>query len=126
MTDEPRKPIELSLGESNERLTGDTSQGHTGDQARSHAGYAGQTGGRQETKPVMGWFAVGFAVLGIVSWGVVFVPLGFVCSIIALFMGQGMWAFIGLALSVVGLFSSPMLLGVLGLGALAAYFGIPV
>lgn len=110
MSNEPRKQIELHL---------DSAAGN------SSAGGAG-AGAQAESKPVMGWIAVACAILGIVSWGVVFVPLGFVCSIIALFMGQGMWAFIGLALSVVGLFSSPLLLGILGLGALAAYFGIPV
>jgi len=86
----------------------------------------GAQGARAESRPVMGWIAVACALLGIVSWGIVFVPLGVVCSIIALFMGQGMWAFLGLGLSVVGLFSSPLLLGVLGLGAIAAYFGIPI
>jgi len=95
---------------------------HLGDEASGGGG----AGVRTQSRPVIGWIAVGCAILGIVSSGVVFVPLGFVCSIIALFAGQGMWAFIGLALSVIGLFSSPLLLGILGLGALAAYFGIPM
>ncbi len=93
---------------------------------RLDSGGAGGPGGQAQNRPVMGWIAVACAILGIVSWGFVFVPLGIVCSIIALFMGQGMWAFIGLALSVVGLLSSPLLLGMLGLGALAAYFGMPL
>jgi len=107
MDNEPKKRIELHLDS-------------------GASGAAREPGGRAESRPVMGWIAVGCAVMGIISWGIVFVPLGIVCSIIALFMGQGMWAFIGLALSVVGLLSSPLLLGVLGLGAIAAYFGIPI
>ncbi len=117
MGTEPLKRIDLHLPEG----AAEGSEG-PGDQAKD------QTTDRRssESRPVMGWLAVGCAILGIVSWGIVFVPLGFVCSIIALFMGQGMWAFIGLALSIVGLFSSPLLLGVLGLGALAAYLGISI
>lgn len=107
MSTEPNKQIEL-------HLDADKASG------------PGMPGTSPATKPVIGWAAVVFAILGIVSSGVIFVPLGFVCSIIALFMGQGMWAFFGFALSVVGLFSSPLLLGILGLGALAAYFGIPI
>lgn len=107
MSTEPNKQIELHLDA--DKTSGPEMQG-----------------AQAESKPVMGWIAVTCAVLGIISSGVIFVPLGFVCSIIALFMGQGMWAFVGLALSVVGLFSSPLLLGILGLGALAAYFGIPI
>lgn len=107
MSTEPNKQIELHLDA--DRASG-----------------PGMQGARTESRPVMGWIAVACAVLGIVSSGVIFVPLAFVCSIIALFMGQGMWAFVGLGLSMVGLFSSPLLLGILGLGALAAYFGIPI
>ncbi len=110
MSMEPKKRIDLHLDAGGVRGPGVQSK----------------TAGQAQSRPVMGWIAVACAVLGIVSWGVVFVPLGIVCSIIALFMGQGMWAFIGLALSVVGLLSSPLLLGVLGLGAMAAYFGIPI
>ena len=80
---------------------------------------------KPEVKPIMGWLAVGLAILGIFTKGYIFVPLAFVCSLIALFMGQGAWAFGGLLLSVVGLMTSPVLLALLGLGALAAYFGLP-
>ena len=81
---------------------------------------------KPEVKPIMGWLAVGFAVLGIFTKGYIFVPLAFICSLIALFMGQGAWAFGGLFLTMVGLITSPVLLALLGLGALAAYFGLPV
>ncbi len=79
-----------------------------------------------DDKPVLGWLAVGFGVLGIFTKGYVFVPLSFVCSLAALFKGQVAWAFGGFLLSVIGLLTSPVLLALLGLGALAAYFGIPL
>ncbi len=80
---------------------------------------------RPERKPIMGWAAVGFGILGIFTKGYIFVPLGFLCSVLALFTGQAAWAFVGLLLAVAGLLTSPVLLALLGLGALAAYFGIP-
>ena len=78
-----------------------------------------------EKKPIMGWAAVGFGILGIFTKGYIFVPLGFLCSVVALFMGQAAWALVGFLLAVIGLLTSPVLLALLGLGALAAYFGIP-
>ncbi|NQU56593.1 MAG: hypothetical protein HQ513_05105, partial [Rhodospirillales bacterium] len=50
----------------------------------------------QPENPVVGWFAVGFGFLGIFINGPVFVPLTLICSVVALFMGQASWAFIGL------------------------------
>lgn len=78
-----------------------------------------------ERKPILGWLAIGFGLLGIFSKGYIFVPLAFVCSLAALFFGQVAWAFGGFLLTVVGLLTSPVLIALLGLGALAAYFGIP-
>ena len=109
MSTEPPKKIELHLDSTTSQREGQWS-------AQPQA----------EARPVMGWIAVGCGVLGILTWAIIFVPLAVVCSIIALFMGQGMWAFIGLALAVVGFLTSPILLGIGGLGALAAYFGFPV
>ncbi len=65
--------------------------------------------------PVVGWFAVGFGFLGIFINGPVFVPLTLICSVVALFMRQASWAFIGLLLTVVGFLTSPVLLGLVGL-----------
>lgn len=75
-------------------------------------------------KPVLGWLAVGAAVLGIFTHGYIFVPVAVVLSVAALIAGQGAWAFAGLLLSVVGVLTSPVLLALLGLGALARYFGM--
>ncbi|MCH7936568.1 MAG: hypothetical protein IH994_05685 [Proteobacteria bacterium] len=80
---------------------------------------------RPERKPLMGWAAVGFGLLGIFTNGAIFVPLGFLCSVVALFMGQATWAFVGFLLAVIGLLTSPVLLALLGMAALAAYFGLP-
>ncbi len=69
----------------------------------------------------MGWFAVGFGFLGIFA-SIVFVPLGFICSVVAIFVGQGTWAFVGFLLAIAGFITSPIFMGFLGLGALAAWF----
>lgn len=65
--------------------------------------------------PVIGAAAVSFGILGIFTKGYVFVPLGIICSIIALFMGQISWAFIGFLLATAGLLTSPVLLAFLGI-----------
>ena len=86
-------------------------------------------GGNGGSQPIAGWFAVGFGLLGIFTYGYVFVPLALVTSLIALFMGQFIWAVMGLMLAVVGFVTSPSLWLLLGLGALAHWLqsiGIPV
>jgi hypothetical protein len=65
--------------------------------------------------PVIGAAAIAFGILGIFTKGYIFVPLAMVASLIALFMGQISWAFIGLLLSVAGLLTSPVLLAILGI-----------
>ncbi len=75
-------------------------------------------------RPVMGYLAVGCGILGLFTHSLFFVPLAFLFSVVALFMGQALWAFAGLTLSFIGLVTSPVLLAFLGLGALAAYFGL--
>jgi len=75
-----------------------------------------------EKKPVIGWFAVVFGFLGIFTIGIIFVPLGFIFSIIALFSGQAVWGFVGLLLNIMGLVTSPQLLLLIGAGAFAMWF----
>ena len=65
--------------------------------------------------PIMGAAAVAFGILGIFTKGYIFVPLGVVCSIISLFLGQISWAFIGFLLAAAGLLTSPVLLAFLGI-----------
>ena len=69
------------------------------------------------TPPRMGLFAIAFGVLGIFSYGVIFVPLGFLCSTVAFFRGQALWGLIGLLLTVMGLVTSPKLLFLIGIAA---------
>jgi hypothetical protein len=72
--------------------------------------------------PVMGWFAVGFGLLGIFTIGFVFVPLGLICSLLALVMGQAVWGFLGLMLAVAGFITSPKLWLIVGMGWFYAWF----
>lgn len=67
-------------------------------------------------QPVIGWCAVGFGVLGILGPTIVFTPIALVCSVIALFSGQAVMAFIGLLLVAAGIITSPMLMGILSIG----------
>lgn len=90
-------------------------------------GGGGQSGAG--SNPVAGWFAVAFGLLGIFSTGAVFVPLAFITSLIALYMGQFIWAALGLMLAVAGFLTSPLLWALLGLGAVGVWLhnlGIPV
>jgi hypothetical protein len=75
-------------------------------------------------QPVIGYLAVICGVFAIFAWGIVFVPMGLAFSVAALIAGQGAWGFAGLVLSVIGLMTSPTLLALLGMGAVAAFFGI--
>lgn len=75
-------------------------------------------------QPVIGYLAVICGVFAIFAWGIVFVPMGLAFSVAALIAGQGAWGFAGLVLSVIGLMTSPALLTLLGLGAVAAFFGL--
>ena len=78
---------------------------------------------QEKKQPVMGYAAVAFGVLGIfISFW--FTPFGFLCSVIALFLGQVVWAFLGLILAFIGVITSPILLATLGLGAIAAWLGL--
>ena len=74
----------------------------------------------------LGLFGVGFGIAGIISWGVVFVPLGFVFSVLALLFGRVAWGLGGLLLAMIGFATSPMLWAIVGLGWLAAWLGMPM
>lgn len=81
-----------------------------------------RTGDPLEQLPLVGLFAVVFGFLGIFTIGYVFVPLAFICSVLAMFLGQGIWGLMGILLSVAGFFSSPMLLGLVGLTSLYLFY----
>lgn len=76
--------------------------------------------GRPEGRPIAGYLAIALALAGIFTSGVIFVPLAFVASIIALFSGQIIWGIFGILLSFAGLLTSPMLLALLGLAWMAS------
>lgn len=76
----------------------------------------------EESTPLSGYMAVGFGVLGIFGPAFIFTPLGLLFSLIALLRGQGAWGFVGLLLTIGGILSSPVFMGIIGLGAIYMTF----
>jgi len=76
--------------------------------------------------PLLGLFAVGFGLLGIFTIGPVFVPLALIFGLAAIFAGQILWGLTAVVLAVAGVLTSPTLMVVLGIGAFAAWLGIPL
>lgn len=76
----------------------------------------------EEKTPLAGYMAVGFGLLGIFGPAILFTPLGFLFSVIALLRGQGSWGFVGLLLTIGGILGSPILMGLIGVGALYVTF----
>ena len=77
---------------------------------------------QEENKPYMGYAAVILGIIGI-PFSAVFTVLGLICAIIALFMGQISLAVVGILLGIAGVVTSPILLSMIGLSAIAAWFG---
>ena len=75
-----------------------------------------------EKNSLMGLFAITFGLLGIFTYGVIFVPLGFLFSVLSFFRGQALWGVIGLLLTIMGLVTSPKLLFLIGIAAFAHWF----
>jgi hypothetical protein len=75
-----------------------------------------------EKTSLMGLFAIAFGFMGIFTYGIIFVPLGFLFSVLALFWGQALWGVIGLLLAIIGLVTSPKLLLLIGIAAFAHWF----
>ena len=80
----------------------------------------------RDNPPILGIIAVIFGVISIFMWSILFAPLALVLGIIALFMGQIGWGITAIILSIIGALTSPMIIMMLGLGALLAYFGMPM
>jgi len=72
--------------------------------------------------PVSGWLAVVFGLLGIFGPTLFFTPLAFIFSFIAIFRGQGGLGFVGLILVAGGILTSPIIMGLMGLGAMFVFF----
>ena len=69
--------------------------------------------------------AVGIAsfIIGLLSvffLSPVFVPIAMVLGVIGLIKGQALWSILGLIMSLIGFFTSPILLGILGLATVGA------
>jgi hypothetical protein len=77
---------------------------------------------KSEKNSLMGLSAIIFGLLGIFTYGVIFVPLGFLFSVLAFFWGQSLWGVVGLFLTIVGLVTSPKLLFLIGIAAFAHWF----
>ena len=75
------------------------------------------------TNPVMGYCAVSFGLLGIFTIGFVFMPVGLIFSIAAIFLRQSVWGLVGLILAVAGFITSPNLWLIIGMGAFYVMFG---
>jgi len=76
----------------------------------------------EEPTPLSGYMAVGFGLLGVFGPAIIFTPLGLLFSLIALLRGQGAWGFVGLLMAIGGILSSPIFMGIIGLGALYMTF----
>jgi len=74
----------------------------------------------EEKKPIMGWAAVILGVIGI-PFSAVFTIIGLICSVIALFIGQIGWGITGILLALVGIVTSPLLMSLIGIGAIATW-----
>ena len=83
-------------------------------------------GNEKNEMPIMGILGVIFGVLSIVSWAIIFVPLALIVGIISLFSGRIGWGVSAIILGVIGVITSPMIIMMLGLGAVLAYFGMPM
>jgi len=95
--------------------------------AQDAAGAGGASSyAKDDGLPLLGLFAVGFGLLGIFTIGPVFVPLALVFGLVAIFMGQILLGLTAVVLALAGVLTSPTLMLVLGVGALAAWLGIPL
>lgn len=81
---------------------------------------------QKDSLPLLGLFAVGFGLLGIFTFAPVFVPLALIFGLIAIFAGQILWGLTSIILAIAGVLSSPTLMLIFGVGAFAAWLGIPL
>lgn len=76
--------------------------------------------------PIVGAIGVLFGVLAIFSWAIIFVPLALILGLVSLFSGRIGWGVSTIILAIIGIITSPMIIMMLGLGAVLAYFGMPM
>jgi len=75
----------------------------------------------EENKPYMGYAAVVLGILGI-PFSAIFTVIGIFCSIIAVFLGQFSLGIVGLLLGLAGIVTSPIIMGMIGLSTIVAWF----
>ncbi|HEY9080627.1 hypothetical protein [Magnetovibrio sp.] len=92
----------------------------------AHGAYGDGTYTSSDGLPLLGLFAVGFGLLSIFTIGPVFVPLALIFGLVAIFAGQILLGLTAVVLSLIGVLTSPTLMVVLGIGAFAAWLGIPL
>lgn len=104
--------IQLSLSGDGEQTDSGTAQ-----QARPQAAAP-----EKESTPVAGYLAAAFGLLGVFGPAILFTPVGFFFSLVALLRGQFVWSFVGLILAVGGVLSSIPLMGLIGATAVFVTF----
>ena len=113
------------MSDKNDLMSLKTAVGETqSPHANEPSGAASTQPPREGGLPLLGLFAVGFAALGIFTFAPIFVPLGLVLGIIALFIGQIGLGIAAIFLSIIGVLTSPTILAVVGLGAFFAWLGL--
>ena len=66
----------------------------------------------------VGWAGVAIGLVGLFAFSFLLSPLALLCGLIALLRLQLLSGFLAIVLSIGGIVTSPVLMGVLGLGAL--------
>lgn len=79
--------------------------------------------------PLLGLFAVGFGLLALIlplfPAGLLFIPLALILGVVALLMGQVGLGLGAILLAIASVLLSPIVAGLIGLGAFVAWLGIP-
>lgn len=119
----------LNTGAANDGAGGNTADADfdptTGGTGSTHPHPAQSHQPPRDKLPLLGMFAVGFGLISVFAWSILFVPLALVLGVTALFMGQIGWGVSAILLSVIGTLTSPMLLMMIGMGAMITFFGMP-
>ena len=70
----------------------------------------------KESQPIFGTLSVVLGLIGIFVASFVISPIALILGFIALFKGQPISGMVGILFSILGIITSPVLIGLLGLG----------